>query len=160
MGWADNKYAQSSDLFSYLPLKGGEKLMATFRSETTPRQDRLQQRQYCPLAVAVSSFSFNAEKPLIFSSGSGSKKLLSFYGYDGSADDNKSEKAYITASGEARFKKVYSSGKELATKEYVDANAGGGGGGAVARTGSSQSPSLVKGELYLRTTDNALLIGI
>ena len=36
-----------------------------------------------------------------------------------------SEKAYITAGGQARFKKVYSNGKELATKDYVDANGGG-----------------------------------
>ena len=67
-----------------------------------------------------------ADKPIIFSSGSGAKKLLSFYGFDDGATDKRSEKAYITAGGDAYFKKVYSNNKELATKEYVDANAGGG----------------------------------
>ena len=101
----------------------------------------------------------SADKPLIFSSGSGSKRLVSFYGYDGSADDNKSEKAYITAGGDARFKGVYANGKELATKEYVDANAGGGGGGAIANSGTNENPSLKTGELYLCTKNNTLYIG-
>ena len=157
MGWADNKYAQSSDLSSYLPLKGG-KLTGNLSFGNNARID-------CNNGSTVLSgrgcfeLRANAEKPLIFSSGSGSKKLLSFYGYDGSADDNKSEKAYITAGGEARFNGVYSNGKELATKEYVDANAGGGGGGAIANSGTNENPSLKTGELYLCTKNNTLYIG-
>ena len=159
MGWADNKYAKSSELSSYLPLKGG-KLTGNLSFGNNARID-------CNNGSTVLSgrgcfeLRANAEKPLIFSSGSGSKKLLSFYGYDGSAEDNKSEKAYITAGGEARFKKVYSNGKELATQEYVDANAGGGSSeGAIAKSGSNTNPTLAKGELYLCTTDNTLRVGI
>ena len=58
-------------------------------------------------------------------------------------------------------KKVYSNGKELATKEYVDANAGGGSSeGAIAKSGTNTNPTLAKGELYLCTTDNTLRVGI
>ena len=125
MGWADNKYALKSDIpapdtTSYLPITGG-KLTGNLSFGNNARID-------CNNGSTVLSgrgcfeLRANAEKPLIFSSGSGSKKLLSFYGYDGSQPDNKGEKAYITAGGEARFKGVYSNGKELATKEYVDAS--------------------------------------
>ena len=57
-------------------------------------------------------------------------------------------------------KSVYSNGKELATKEYVDANAGGSSEGAIAKSGSNTNPTLAKGELYLCTTDNTLRVGI
>ena len=86
-------------------------------------------------------------------------KLLSFYGFDDKATDKREEKAYITAGGEGYFKNVYSGGKQLATKEYVDANAGGGGGGAIANSGTDENPSLKTGELYLCTKNNTLYIG-
>ena len=80
-----------------------------------------------------------ADKPIIFSSGSGTNKLLSFYGFDDGATDRRSEKAYVTAGGEARFTFIPMA-KELATKEYVDANAGG-GGGAIANSGTNETPT-------------------
>ena len=158
MGWADNKYAQSSSLSSYLPLSGGT-ITGKLSFATNARID-------CNNSNTVLSergcfeLRANADKPLIFSSGSGSKKLLSFYGYDDKAPDKRSEKAYISAGGEARFNGVYSNGKELATKEYVDANAGGSSEGAIAKSGTNTNPTLAKGELYLCTTDNTLRVGI
>ena len=158
MGWADNKYAQSSSLSSYLPLSGGTltgnlSFANNVRIDASTGSTVLSGRGCFELRA-------NSDKPLIFSSGSGSKKLLSFYGYDDKAQDKRGEKAYITAGGEARFKSVYSSGKELATKEYVDANAGGSSEGAIARSGSDTNPTLKKGELYLCTTDNTLRVGV
>ena len=153
MGWADNKYAQSSSLSSYLPLAGGT-LTGNLSFGNNARIDCnnsntvLHGRGCFELRAA-------AAKPLIFSSGSGSNKLVAFYGYDGSADDNKSEKAYITAAGEARFNGVYSNGKELATKEYVDAS--------VPTTGTSDdiewywhgtpANSIANASIYYKTND-------
>ena len=142
---------------TYLPLSGGT-ITGKLSFATNARID-------CNNSNTVLSergcfeLRANADKPLIFSSGSGSKKLLSFYGYDDKAPDKRSEKAYISAGGEARFNGVYSNGKELATKEYVDANAGGGGGGAIANSGTNENPSLKTGELYLCTKNNTLYIG-
>ena len=124
--WAEDQFALKSDIpapdtTSYLPLSGG-KLTGDLQFASNRKID-------CNNGSTVLhdrgcfELRANSDKPLIFSSGSGSKKLLSFYGYDKEAQDNKSEKAYITAGGEARFKKVYSDGKELATKEYVNTNA-------------------------------------
>ena len=50
-------------------------------------------------------------------------------------------------------------GKPLATEEYVDSKISEGGGGAIARSGTDENPTLEKGELYLCTTNNTLLIG-
>ena len=158
MGWADNKYAQASNLSSYLPVAGGT-LTGNLQFSGGARID-------CNNGNTVLSgrgcFEIRAtsDKPLIFSSGSGANRLLSFYGFDSGATDKRSEKAYITAGGEARFNGVYSKGKELATKEYVDANAGGSSEGAIAKSGTNTNPTLAKGELYLCTTDNTLRVGI
>ena len=158
MGWADNKYAQASNLSNYLPKTGGT-LTGNLQFSGGARID-------CNNGNTVlhdrGCFELRAtsDKPIIFSSGSGANRLLSFYGFDSGATDKRSEKAYITAGGEARFNGVYSKGKELATKEYVDANAGGSSEGAIARSGSDTNPTLAKGELYLCTTDNTLRVGI
>ena len=120
----------------------------------------MQQRQYGSCNRGCFELRATADKPIIFSSGSGANRLLSFYGFDSGATDKRSEKAYITAGGEARFNGVYSKGKELATKEYVDANAGGSSEGAIAKSGSNTNPTLAKGELYLCTTDNTLRVGV
>ena len=160
MGWADNKYAQASNLSSYLPVAGGTltgnlQFSGGARIDCNNGNTVLHDRGCFELRAT-------ADKPIIFSSGSGANRLLSFYGFDSGATDKRSEKAYITAGGEARFKGVYSNGKELATKEYVDANAGGGTSseGAIAKSGSNTNPTLAKGELYLCTTDNTLRVGI
>ena len=56
-----------------------------------------------------------ADYPVVFSSGSSYKKLVAFYGYDGDADDNRSEVASINANGNAYFNDVFSNGEQLAT---------------------------------------------
>ena len=61
-----------------------------------------------------------ADHPVVISSGSGYKKILSFYGFDGNQDDNRGETAYINADGKAYFNAVYANDEELATKTYVD----------------------------------------
>ena len=157
MGWADNKYAQASNLSSYLPVAGGTltgnlQFSGGARIDCNNGNTVLHDRGCFELRAT-------ADKPIIFSSGSGANRLLSFYGFDSTATDKRSEKAYITAGGEARFNGVYSKGKELATKEYVDANAGS-SEGAIAKSGSNTNPTLAKGELYLCTTDNTLRVGV
>ena len=157
MGWADNKYAQASNLSSYLPVAGGTltgnlQFSGGARIDCNNGNTVLHNRGCFELRAT-------ADKPIIFSSGSGANRLLSFYGFDSGATDKRSEKAYITAGGEARFNGVYSKGKELATKEYVDANAGS-SEGAIAKSGSNTNPTLAKGELYLCTTDNTLRVGV
>ena len=104
MGWADNKYAQASNLSSYLPVAGGT-LTGNLQFSGGARID-------CNNGNTVLSgrgcFEIRAtsDKPIIFSSGSGANRLLSFYGFDSGATDKRSEKAYITAGGEARFNGV------------------------------------------------------
>ena len=68
-----------------------------------------------------------ADYPVVMSSGSSYKKLLAFYGYDGSQDDNRGETAYINANGNAYFKTVYANDEELATQTYVDTQTRGNG---------------------------------
>ena len=53
-------------------------------------------------------------------------------------------------------------GRAVATQDWVDERIGdfGGGDGATARHGNEQNPMLNTGELYLRTTDNVLLVGL
>lgn len=53
-------------------------------------------------------------------------------------------------------------GRYVATQDWVDERIGdfGGGDGATARHGNEQNPMLNTGELYLRTTDNVLLVGL
>ena len=62
----------------------------------------------------------SADHPVVISSGSTYKKVFAIYGYDGSADDNRGETAYINANGQAYFSEVYANDEELATKTYVD----------------------------------------
>ena len=149
MGWANK---------AYLPFTGGT-LKGNLQFSNSARID-------CINGNTVLSdrgcfeIRANADKPLIFSSGSGTKRLLSFYGYDAGSPDKRKENAYISAGGEGYFKNVYSGGKELATKDYVDANAGGSSEGAIAKSGSNTNPTLAKGELYLCTTDNTLRVGV
>ena len=53
-------------------------------------------------------------------------------------------------------------GRDVATQDWVDQRIedSGGGDGATARHGNEQNPLLNTGELYLRTTDNVLLVGL
>ena len=53
-------------------------------------------------------------------------------------------------------------GRPVATQDWVDQRIedNGGGDGATARHGNEQNPMLNTGELYLRTTDNVLLVGL
>ena len=110
---------------SYLPIKGGELtgnlqfLVARGLTQATYGSD------------CCFEFCYFRHPP-IFSSGSGANDF-SFYGFDSDNGNTSLEKAYITAGGEAR-NGVYSKGKELANKEYVDANAGGSSEGAIAKS--------------------------
>ena len=160
MGWADNKYAKSSELSSYLPIKGG-KLTGNLSFGNGARIDcnngstvlsgrgcfelRLMPISRSSLVLAA------AAKSCFPSTGSTTDQLTT----------TRAKRHISLPGGEARFKSVYSNGKELATKEYVDANAGGGASeGAIAKSGSNTNPTLAKGELYLCTTDNTLRVGI
>ena len=158
-GWANNTYATKASVADCLKLSGGTmtgsiKFTGGSSIDANGSNSVLSGRGCLDIKA-------NADRPIIMSSGSGHKPLLAFYGYDNSATDKRKETAHITAGGLAYFQKTYSGGKELATKEYVDQNAGGGGGsGAIANSGNSSNPNLQRGELYFRTTDNTLLIGI
>ena len=81
MGWADNKYALKSDIpapdtTSYLPVSGGT--LAIFNSpvariDCNNGNTVLSNRGCFELQTA-------SDKQIIFSSGSGANRLLSFYG--------------------------------------------------------------------------------
>ena len=71
------------------------------------------------------------DHPLAFTSGSGYKEMISFWGYDGADKDDKRRKnATISADGSAKFKSlsIWKDGeytKKVATEEYVQDALGG-----------------------------------
>ena len=74
MGWADNKYARASNLSSYLPVADGT-LTAIFSFPVAQGLTATTAIRSCMTVVA--ELRATADKPLIFSSGSGANGLLS-----------------------------------------------------------------------------------
>jgi hypothetical protein len=66
-----------------------------------------------------------ADKPIIISSGSTYQPILAFYGYNGTAPDNKEKTAEIRANGNAYFVNVFAENKKLATEELVETSVNG-----------------------------------
>ena len=158
MGWADNKYAQAFQTSAaYLPVAGGTltgnlQFSGGARIDCNNGNTVLHDRgcrSFGPLPTNRSSLVF-----------SGANRLFSSYGSDSGATDKRSEKAYITVVAKPCPTVSHSKGKELATKEYVDANAGGSSEGAIAKSGSNTNPTLAKGEPVSCTIDNTLRVGV
>ena len=158
MGWADNKYAQASNLSNYLPVAGGTltgnlQFTGGARIDCNNGNTVLHDRGCFELRAT-------ADKPLIFSSGSGATGCFRSTASTTRQQIKGVKKRISPLVVKLDSRVFYSNGKELATKEYVDANAGGSSEGAIAKSGSNTNPTLAKGELYLCTTDNTLRVGV
>ena len=64
----------------------------------------------------------HADHPIAITTGTTYKEMLSFYGYDQTAQDKRSKIAYIKGNGQAHFRSVSvgDDNEQLATKNYVD----------------------------------------
>ena len=94
-----------------------------------------------------------ADYPVVISSGSSYKKVLAIYGFDGSADDNRGETAYINANGNAYFKDVFSNDEKLATESYVNAS----GGMRWQHATHTTAANLVAGQFFIASNGNIYL---
>lgn len=89
-----------------------------------------------------------ADYPVVISSGSGYKKLVAFYGFDGSQDDNRGEVAYINADGKAHFADVFANGEPVEIK---------GNGMRWQHATHAVAADLVAGEFFIADNGNIYL---
>ena len=152
MGYADEKLSKTGGT-----LTGELKLKRTddasywnYISSETPTAWHQEQKNHGLILKVGTTNSFKQQFKI---TGRSNKDLFKVY------DDGAGQFSFygnVSVSGE-----IKEDGKRVATKEYVDekVSEGGNSEGAIARSGADENPTLEKGELYLCTTNNTLLIG-